>query len=191
MIFLYSTISSIFGMVAIISTSFSSPCPCWTFRIGSWMLWDWLAVALLCTVLLLLLRFVSVVVLWFALPAFGSALLLSTVGSALLSAVAFALLGSFRHRSRSLCSSRCPRTLVALLRSSHHLLLAVVPSVLLSHHWLFGCGSVCASFSKSLCGMLRLRGSFLASPNTTTTQHCALHALDPREGSIQRRVLLL
>ena len=38
--------------------------------------------------------------------------------------------------------------------------LAVVPSVFLSHHWLFVCGSACASFSESLCGKLRLRGSF-------------------------------
>ena len=51
--------------------------------------------------------------------------------------------------------------------------LAVVPSVILSHHWLFGCGSFCASSSESLCGRLRLRGSFLAS-SSTTTQRCAL-----------------
>ena len=40
--------------------------------------------------------------------------------------------------------------------------LSVVPSSD-SHHWLFGCGSVCASSSESLCRSLRLRGSFLAS----------------------------
>ena len=43
-------------------------------------------------VLLHVLRLVSVVVLWFVLPA---------VGFALLPAVGFALLGSFHHRSRS------------------------------------------------------------------------------------------
>ena len=41
--------------------------------------------------------------------------------------------------------------------------LAVVPSVILSHHWLFGGGFVFTSFSESICGRLRLRGSFLAS----------------------------
>ena len=133
-------------------------------------------------VLLLVLRLVSVVVHWFALPAVGYALflpavgyallpavgfallpavgfallpavgfaLLPAVGFALLPAVGFALLGSFHPRSRSSCSSRYPRTLVASLRSSHHLLL--------------GCGSVRDSLSPlALCGRLRLRGSFLAS----------------------------
>ena len=61
--------------------------------IGSWMLRDWLAVAFHCTVLLLVLRLVSVVVLWFALPAVGYALFLPAVGYALvLPAVGFALL---------------------------------------------------------------------------------------------------
>ena len=101
MIFLYSTISSlksIFGMVVIPSPSFSSYCPCWT------------SGTFLCSVLLLVLRLVLVVVLWFALPAVGYALLLPAVGFALLPAVGFALLGSFHHRSRYSCSSRCPRT---------------------------------------------------------------------------------
>ena len=103
------------------------------------MLRDWLAAAFLCSVLLLVLCLVSVAILWFASPAVDHALLLSTidsallpaVGFALLPAVGFALLGSFHHRSRSSCSSRCPRALVALHSSSHH--------------WLFGRGSVCAS----------------------------------------------
>ena len=90
------------------------------------MLLDWLAVAFLCTVFLLVLRLVSVVVLWFALP---------TVGSAVL------LLALVPSRILTTCS------------------LAAVPSVIVS--------------SESLCGMLRLRGSFLASSNVTT-QRCAL-----------------
>ena len=113
-------------------------------------------------VLLLVLRLVSVVVLWFALravglaflPAVGFALLppvgfvlQPAVGFALLPAVGFAILGYFHRGSRSSCSSRCPRTLVALLPFSHHVLLdcgSVGDS--LSHHWLFGCVFVCASF---------------------------------------------
>ena len=131
----------------ITSPSFSSFCTCWTsasvlrcFGTG------WLQLSYV--VFLLALRFVSVVVLWFALLAVGHALVLPAVGFALLPAVDFALLGSSHHRSRS---SRCPRTLVALVHSSHHMLVgfgsvsdshhlllgAVVPSVILSHHWLF------------------------------------------------------
>ena len=93
---------------------------------------------------LLVLRLVSVAVVWFALPAVGSALLLPAigyvlvlpaVGFALLPAVGFALLGSFHHRSRSSCSFRCPRTRVASLRSSPLFTtssLAVVPFLGLS-----------------------------------------------------------
>ena len=62
------------------------------------------------TVFLLVLRLVSVAVLWFALHVVSSVLLLPAVG--------FALLGASHHRSRSSCSSRCPRSRVALLRSS-------------------------------------------------------------------------
>ena len=126
MIFLCSPISSsksIFRIVVI-----TSPCACWISAT--------LAAAFFCTVLLLVLRLVSVVVLWFALPA---------VGSALLPAVGFALLGSCHHRSRSSCSSRCPRTLVALLRSCRHRLVGC-GSVSDSHHLLLGCGSFCGSF---------------------------------------------
>ena len=94
-------------------------------------------------------------VLWFALLAIGSALLLPAVGSALLPSVGFALLGSSHHRSRSSCSSGCPRTLVALVRASYH--------------WLVGCGSACASSSKSLCGRLRLCGSFRPTGRKFTT----------------------
>ena len=53
--------------------------------IGSQMLRDWQAAAFFCTVLLLVLRLVSVAVLWIALPA---------VGYALLPAVGFAPLGT-------------------------------------------------------------------------------------------------
>ena len=133
MIFLYSTTSSskwIFGIVVITSPRFSSCCPCWISAS--------LAAALFCTVLILVLRLVSVVVLWFGLPAVGSALL-PAVGFALLPAVGFPLLGSFHHRPRSSCSSRYPRTLVASLRSSRQSSWAVIPSVILSHHapWLW------------------------------------------------------
>ena len=75
------------------------------------MLRDWLAAAFLYCVLRIVLRLVSVAVLWFALPAVGYALLLPAVGSALvlpavgfalLPAVGFALLGSFHHFSPAL-----------------------------------------------------------------------------------------
>ena len=92
----------------------------------------------------------SVVVLRFALPAVGYALVLSAVGFALLPAVGFAL-----------------RAVLVLLLL--YFILLVSDSLTTGS---FGCGSVCATSSVSLCGSLRLRGSFLASPNTTT-QHCA------------------
>ena len=109
--------------------------------ICSWMLRDWLAAAFHCDVLRIVLRLVSVAVLWFALPAVGYALVLPAIGFALLPVVGFALLGSFHHCSRSSMFFSCgPRTLVALIHSFHHRL--------------FGCGSVCASSSESLCGSL-------------------------------------
>ena len=102
--------------------------------IGSWMLRDWLAAAFLCEVFLIVLRLVSVVVLWFALPAVGCAFLLPAVSFALLPAVGFALLGSFHHGSRSSMFFSCgPRTLVAILQHFHH--------------WLAGCGSVSDSLT--------------------------------------------
>ena len=68
------------------------------------MLRDWLTAAFFCAVFLLVirlvLRFVSVVALWFVLPAVGSALL-PAVGYALLPAVGCALLGSFHNFSPS------------------------------------------------------------------------------------------
>ena len=90
---------------------------------------------------------------------------------ALLPAVAFALLGSFHHRSSS---SRCPRTLVASLRSCRHRLV--------------GCGSVsrilttyslavvplCAFSSESLYGGLRLRGCPRFTGSWVTTTRCAV-----------------
>ena len=102
------------------------------------------------------------------LPAVGCARDLPAVGPALvLPAVGFALLGSFHHRSRSSFLAVLVTLLLyfVLLTTSS---LAVVPSVILSHHWLFGCGSVCASSPESLGGGLRLRGSFLASSDITT-----------------------
>ena len=90
------------------------------------------------------------------------ALLLSCLLLALLLCLLLALLFSvlFNVAPDLRCYSRCPRTRVALLRSSHHLLL--------------GCGSSSDSLTTgSLCGRLRLHGSFLASSNITT-QRCAL-----------------
>ena len=116
--------------------------------IGSWMLRDWLAATFLCDVFLL----VSVAVLRFALPA---------VGYALLRAVGFALLPAVGFAPDLRCSSRAvlvPLLLYFILLATSSL--AVVPSVLLVRS------------SESLCDILRLRGSFLASPNITT-QHCA------------------
>ena len=97
--------------------------------IGSWMLRDWLAAAFLCEVFLLVLRLVSVAVLWFALPAVGCALLLPAVGSALV--LLFIIAPDLR------CSSRAvlvPVLLHFILLFSDSLTtgsLAVVPFVLL------------------------------------------------------------
>ena len=74
---LYSTVSSLklmSGMVVITSPSFSPYCPCWTSGTG----WLQLSFVLCFSSCFALSRFA---VLWFALPAVGSALLLPTVGS--------------------------------------------------------------------------------------------------------------
>ena len=77
------------------SSSFGSHCLL-DICIGHQMLRDWLTAAFFCAVFLLvirlILRFVSVVALWFALSAVGSALVLPAVGYALLPAVGYALL---------------------------------------------------------------------------------------------------
>ena len=153
----FSTISplkSIFWTVV-----FTSPCPCWTSAS--------LAAAFFCTVLLLVFRLVSVAVLWLVFCLLLALLLCLLL--ALLLSVLSVIAPDFS------CSSRCPRTRVALLHSCRHRLvgcgsvsdshrsLAVVPSVLLSHHWLFGCGAVCAF----------LLARFWLPPKITT-QHCAL-----------------
>ena len=130
------------------------------------MLRDWLAATFLGTVVLLVLRHVSV-------AAVGSALVLPAVGFALLPAVGFAPLGAFHHRSRSSCSSRCPRTLVASLFLLTTCSLAEVPSVILSHHWLFGCGSFCAAFQSNFVAGYDSVARFWL-PSNITTQHCAL-----------------
>ena len=111
---------------------------------------------------------VSIAVLWFALPAVGYALVLPAVGYVL-------LLGSFHYCSRSSMFLSCgPRTLVALL-----ILLAT---------------SSLAVVSESLCGSLRLRGSFLASTCTTIWLHptwwFVVGPLEPLESSSQQRVML-
>ena len=161
MIFLYSPISSsksIFGIVVI-----TSPCPCWISAA--------LAAAFFCTVLLLVLHLVSVVVLWFALPAVGVGFaLLPAVGFALLPAVGFALLGSFHHRYSS---SRCPRTIVALLRSCRHRPV--------------GCGSV--SRILTTCS-LAVVPSVLVLQSHFVVGHDSVGVLGPREGGLQQRVLL-
>ena len=88
----------------------------------------------LCDAFLLVLRLVSVAVLWFALP---------VVGFALLPAVGFALLGSFHHCSRSsMFFSFGPRNLVALLHSSRRRLV--------------GCGSVSDSLTIGSLAVVRL-----------------------------------
>ena len=80
----------------ITSSSFSSHCLL-DICIGPQMLRDWLTATFFCAVFLLvirlILRFVSVVALWFALSAVGSALVLPAVGCA--------LLGSFHNFSPS------------------------------------------------------------------------------------------
>ena len=95
-------------------------------------------------VILLVLRLVSVTVLWFALPAVGCALLLPAVGYALLPAVGYALLDVER------CSASASSLLLLYLlfttgssavvqsRILTTCSLAVAPSVFLSHHWLLG-----------------------------------------------------
>ena len=150
-------------IVVIPSSSFSSYCPCWTSWIG------WLPPS-------------SVVCFssYFALPRFA------VLRFALL-AVGFALLDSFHHRSRSSCSSRCPRTLVALLPSSRHWLVGC-GSVSDSHRMLLGCGSVSDSLSHHLlfgcvASVLLSQSHFVVGydsvarfwlPSNITTQHCAL-----------------
>ena len=165
--FLYSTIStlkSIVGMVLNTSPSFSSCCPCWTSAsvIGCfWTAWLQLS-SVMC--------FSS----YFALSwskSFGSlCLLLAVLFFCPLLALLFSVLFIIAPDLR--CSARA--VLVPLLL---YFILFTTGSLVFrfgcgSHHWLFGCGSVCASSSESLCGSLRLRGSFLASPHTTT-KHCA------------------
>ena len=131
------------------------------------MLRDWLAAAFLCTVLLLVVHLVSFVVLWFALPAVGSAcLLLAMLFSVLFIIIAPDLRVLLAVLVNLLCYFVLLTTgslVVVLSRILTTCFSAVVPSVFLSHHWLFVCGSACASFSESLCGRLRLRGSSLAS----------------------------
>ena len=130
-----------------------------------WMLLDWLAAALLSDVFLIVLRLVSVEVL-------GSLCLLVAVLFfcpllALLFSVLFIIAPDLRCSSRSVL---VPLLLYFILFTTGSLVFRFWCG---SHHWLFGCGSVCASSSsESLRGSLRLRGSFLASPHTTT-KHCA------------------
>ena len=142
MIFLYSTISSsksIFVMV-VSHRQTSAPIALLDICIGPSMLRDWLTAAFFCTVFLvvirLVLRLVSVVALWFALPAVGYALL-----------PAVRLCSSRLYSSFLLLFS----TVNAALRAHRRfdvLLAVIVPVLLYFHllnHWLVGCGSVCDS----------------------------------------------
>ena len=114
------------------------------------MLRDWLTAAFFCTVFLLVLRLVSVVVLW--LPClllagssrfFSSFLPFSTMSAALRA----------HPRFDVLVAVLVPVLLLSLLFTTNSLAmvlswifttcsLAVIPSVLFSHHWLLGSGSV-------------------------------------------------
>ena len=93
------------------------------------------------------------------------------------------------------CSSRCPRTRGALFRSSRHWLVGR-GSVLLFHHWPFGCGFCLRSSPETLCGTIQFPGRLTCTSNTTT-QRCALRVRWPAVGarapwscSLQQRVLL-
>ena len=133
----------------------------------SWMLRDWLAAAFLCGVFLIVLRLVSVVVLWFALPALAMllsclpllcsclvlllAMLLSCLPLAarVLFAVGFtALLPAVGFCSSACCWLCSSRFFSSFSRSSMvfsrgpRTLVALLHS---SRHRLVGCGSVCAS----------------------------------------------
>ena len=129
--------------------------------IGPWMLRDWLTAAFFCAVFLLVLRLVSVVVLWFALLL--SCLPLARLFCLLLSmfclllAMLFSVLFIISRlldvercsasASSLRCSSRCPSTRVAPLSSCHHWLVCC-GSVSDSHHLLLDCGSLCISLSR-------------------------------------------
>ena len=139
-----------------------SPCSCWTSAsvlrcIGTgWLTQPCFVLyfSLYFTVLLLVLRLVSVALLW--LLCLLLALLLSCLPLALLFCLLLALLFSVlfilspllgdercsASASSLRCSSRCPRTRVALLRSSRHKL--------------FGCHSVPDSPTGSLAVVLSL-----------------------------------
>ena len=145
------SLKSMVGIVVIPSSSFRSHCSCWTSGTG------WLppssavcasprtspclgsqSFGLLCLLLALLLS---------CLPLALLICLLMALLFCLLMALLFSVLFIIAPDLRVFLAVLVPFT--ALLYSSRH--------------WLFGCGFVCASFSESLCGRLRLRGSFLAS----------------------------
>ena len=104
---------------------------------------------------------------FFALPAVGSALVLPAVGSALVGSLIRSPLLDVERCSASAsslrCSSRCPQTRVASLRSSRH--------------WLVGCGILVVLKALSLIlsrdTLWYFAISWMPRPNTTT-QHCAL-----------------
>ena len=147
--------------------------------IGSWMLRYWLAAAFLCDVLRIVLRLVSIAILWFASPAVGFALLpavgscssasavgfalvLPAVGFALLPAVGFALLPAVGFAlSVHLIILQISNVLLA--RSSYpccilHSMgsLAVVPSLILTT------GSLAVVSSAGVPSVLLLQSHFVA-----------------------------
>ena len=96
------------------------------------MLRDWLAEAFLCGVFLLVLRLVSVAVLWFALPAVGYVLLFPAVGFALLPSVGIALLPAVGFaRLPAVGFARLPAVGLALLPAVGFALLPAVGFALL------------------------------------------------------------
>ena len=138
------------------------------------------------TVLLLVLRLVSVAILWLLCLLLA---VLFIVSPQLDDERCTASASSLR------CSSRCPRTRVALLRSSRHKLFGC-GSVSDSHHWLFGCGSVSDPLQRHFVEVRSFLDCFACTSNTTT-QHCALRdrslavgARAPRSYSLQHLVLL-
>ena len=177
------------------------------------MLRDWLAAAFLCSVSPRTSPCLSVVDLWFALPAIGSALVLSAVGYALLPAVGCALLGSFHHFSPSRRWALLSERIVASMFFSfiffsplaRLLWFCLGFSTLARWLWFLLYFSLTTGFlavalslilPETLCGRLHLPGC-LACTSNTTSQHCALRdrwlargARAPRSCSLQQCVLL-
>ena len=122
--------------------------------IGSSMLRNWMAAAFLCAVFLLVLRLVSVVVLWFALPAVGYALL-------------FLFFFIIAPDLRVLLAVLVPLLLHFFLLATGSLALVLGFSPLALWLWFLLC-----FFSESLGGRKNSVARFWL-PSNITTQHCA------------------